>query len=50
VWREIGGPPVSEPSRRGIGARLLAANGDLYHVALDYDPSGVVCQLSVGQG
>jgi two-component sensor histidine kinase len=50
VWRESGGPPVSEPTRRGIGARLLTANGDLHRIALDYLESGVICELSVGRG
>ena len=43
-WREEGGPPVAEPSRRGFGARVLerataAAFGG--EVALDYAPQGV---------
>lgn len=46
-WRETGGPPVNEPSRRGIGARLLQANGDMRHVAIDYRPDGVMCELTV---
>lgn len=47
-WRETGGPPVSPPSKRGFGSRLiergLAAelNG---HARLIFDPAGLVCVL-----
>jgi len=48
VWREIGGPPVSPPSRRGFGSRLIERglaqelNGE---VKLDYLPAGLVCRI-----
>ncbi|MFZ5720815.1 MAG: sensor histidine kinase [Pseudomonadota bacterium] len=48
VWREMGGPPVSPPTRAGFGTRLiergLAAdlNGD---VSMTYPPDGVVCTI-----
>lgn len=45
TWQECGGPEVSAPSRRGIGSRLLSANGGLSKVALSYDPGGLVCML-----
>ena len=47
-WREIGGPPVTPPKRRGFGSRLiergLAAEfaGD---VRLDFEPEGLVCTI-----
>jgi PAS domain S-box-containing protein len=48
VWREIGGPPVSPPERRGFGRvlleRLIGAtlNGS---VTLDFRPEGLVCEI-----
>ncbi|OKP74497.1 histidine kinase [Ensifer adhaerens] len=47
-WEETGGPPVTPPTRRGFGSRLienlLAAelNGT---VKITYDPKGVVCEV-----
>ena len=49
VWRESGGPPVKEPVRRGIGARLLSPNGDMRRVEVQYHPDGVVCEMCVAQ-
>lgn len=49
VWRESGGPPVSPPSRRGFGSRLIerAAPVELGgDAAIDYAPDGVVCRLT----
>ena len=46
VWEEHGGPPVTEPERRGFGLRLIEfgvareISGD---VALDFQPGGLVC-------
>ncbi|TNC14435.1 PAS domain S-box protein [Methylobacterium terricola] len=45
-WREQGGPPVTPPTRRGFGSRLIQrglAGGD---VALRYAVEGVRCTLS----
>lgn len=48
VWREDGGPPVTPPTRKGFGSRLieetLAADfgGD---VTVDYNPDGLRCEL-----
>ncbi|RYB01362.1 PAS domain-containing protein [Lichenibacterium ramalinae] len=47
-WRESGGPPVSSPSSRGFGRRLIEGglaqdlNGD---VRLIFEPTGVVCEI-----
>lgn len=47
-WEETGGPPVTPPTHRGFGSRLienlLAAelNGT---VKITYDPKGVVCEV-----
>jgi two-component sensor histidine kinase len=48
VWREIGGPPVEKPQRRGFGSRVIV--GGLAHqldgmVDLDFAPTGVVCTI-----
>lgn len=48
VWREIGGPPVATPERRGFGTRVIV--GGLAHqldgvVDLDFARDGVVCTI-----
>ncbi|MGA3342789.1 MAG: HWE histidine kinase domain-containing protein [Methylocella sp.] len=47
-WQESGGPPVTQPGRKGFGSRLidsgLAQELDGI-VSLDYEPAGVVCQI-----
>lgn len=48
IWRESGGPPVSSPTRRGFGSRLLQRGvaGELGgKVVLDFLPGGVVCSV-----
>lgn len=40
-WREIGGPPVSPPSRKGLGSRLFAGQ-HVFAVEIKYEPQGVV--------
>jgi PAS domain S-box-containing protein len=48
IWKETGGPPVVEPSRRGFGTRLIERSlaqelhGD---VAITFAPAGVVCTI-----
>ncbi|PZR33462.1 sensor histidine kinase [Caulobacter segnis] len=47
-WREIGGPPVAQPRRRGFGSRLIerSITGELRgHIAFDYDESGLVVRF-----
>lgn len=49
-WRESGGPPVTEPPRRGYGTRLI--NGGVAHelgstVHLDFNAAGLRCTLDV---
>ena len=49
-WEEKGGPPVSLPTRRGFGTRLIERSlstdvgGD---VQLTYAPTGVVCVMDI---
>lgn len=49
-WQENGGPTVQRPVRRGFGTRLIERG--LAHeldgkVEIDFDPSGVVCALTI---
>jgi two-component sensor histidine kinase len=49
-WRESGGPPVTNPHRRGYGTRLI--NGGISHelggtVQLDFDADGLRCTIDV---
>jgi PAS domain S-box-containing protein len=49
-WQESGGPPVTPPRRKGFGSRLiergLAQDVD-GEVRLDYEPGGVICQITM---
>ncbi|HRJ64923.1 sensor histidine kinase [Brevundimonas sp. UBA2416] len=50
TWREIGGPPVAPPERRGFGSRLIERNvrHDLAGaVILDYANDGFSAEFSV---
>jgi PAS domain S-box-containing protein len=49
-WRELDGPPVKPPERRGFGSELI--EGLLVYelggrVSVDYPPTGVVCRLVI---
>ncbi len=48
-WREVGGPKVTPPSRRGFGSRLLEAGlmRELKGASrLEFSEAGVQCDLS----
>jgi PAS domain S-box-containing protein len=49
IWRELGGPLVMPPERKGFGSflieRALQGGGGKAH--LDYNPNGLVCTLEV---
>jgi len=48
TWRESGGPPVTEPARRGFGSRLLerGLSAELKgQVRLRFPPEGLVCEI-----
>jgi len=50
VWRETGGPRVTEPTSAGFGSRLIGASlkGDLQgSAAFDYAPDGLTCRISI---
>jgi two-component sensor histidine kinase len=48
-WREVGGPPVKPPSRRGYGStllrRLVEAHGGA--VAIEFRRSGVIAKIDL---
>jgi PAS domain S-box-containing protein len=49
-WHEQGGPPVSPPTRRGVGTRLMQRSierdlGGEFDLA--FDPQGVSCHISI---
>lgn len=46
-WVESGGPPVTQPMRRGLGSRLLAAQRGIDAASVDFLPEGVACRLVV---
>jgi len=49
TWRELGGPPVVAPERKGFGSFLIerALQGGGGSAKLDYNPNGVVCTVEV---
>lgn len=51
-WAESGGPPVSEPTRKSFGTRMMTTLGKQLNgnVDLDYRPSGFVYTLDVPLG
>ncbi len=48
-WVESGGPPVTEPTRKSFGTRMITSLGQQLkgQVELDYKPSGFVYRLNV---
>lgn len=48
-WVETGGPPVSEPTRKSFGTRMMTALGQQLkgNVTLAYEPSGFAYTLDV---
>jgi two-component sensor histidine kinase len=47
-WRETGGPPVTEPVRRGFGSRLIEqalAREFEGEAELSFVPAGVICRM-----
>ena len=49
-WREIDGPPVSAPTRRGFGSRLIETLGRRLGgtTVLTYAVDGLVCDVELG--
>lgn len=46
-WQEVGGPPVSEPTHKGMGTRLLRPSSGMRAVDLRFLPDGVTCEMVV---
>jgi two-component sensor histidine kinase len=49
VWREMGGPPASEPARVGFGSRLISRvlQDDFRgSVEVSYGSTGFICRLT----
>jgi two-component sensor histidine kinase len=48
-WTETGGPPVTEPTRKSFGTRMMTSLGQQLNgtVKLDYRSSGFVYTLDV---
>lgn len=46
-WMERGGPPVTEPSHRSFGSRLIERSLDAFggSAKIEFAPSGVVCRM-----
>ena len=51
-WREIDGPPVSTPTRRGFGSRLIETLGRRLggKTVVTYAVDGLVCDVELGPG
>ena len=49
TWVEAGGPPVTEPTRKGFGTRMITSLGQQLkgQVELDYKPDGFMYALNV---
>jgi two-component sensor histidine kinase len=49
TWQETGGPPVSQPQRRGFGStlirRALSQSGSV--ASLEFEPMGVICRIRI---
>jgi two-component sensor histidine kinase len=45
--REHAGPPVQEPTRRGMGSRILSMRSPAASFAIDYAADGVRCQMKL---
>jgi two-component sensor histidine kinase len=46
-WREMDGPTVVQPNRRGLGSRLLRPQPGLDGVSLSFPSNGVSCDLQI---
>jgi len=48
VWRELGGPMVKPPARRGFGSRLIERSlGSTGKSVLEFRPDGVICRIGM---
>ena len=49
VWREKGGPPVSEPTHKGFGQVVFERIGASLdgNIVTDFRPAGLVCEITI---
>jgi len=49
LWTEAGGPPVTPPTRRGFGTRMIerALKADKGTSTLEFEPAGLICRMCV---
>lgn len=47
TWQETGGPPVSQPTRKGLGSAVLRAQKGLADVTLHFEPAGLRCEIRI---
>ncbi|MGO4441529.1 sensor histidine kinase [Rhizobium sp. RAF56] len=48
AWRETGGPPVVDPTRKGFGSRLIFSSLNAYgEVGVVYEPQGLVFKIDM---
>jgi two-component system CheB/CheR fusion protein len=47
VWRESGGPPVTEPTSAGFGSTLIEKAIPNATVRREFDSDGIVCTIEV---
>ncbi|HEV8390891.1 MAG TPA: PAS domain S-box protein [Dongiaceae bacterium] len=49
TWRELGGPPVVPPERKGFGSFLIerALQGGSGTAKMEFNPNGLICSLEV---
>jgi two-component sensor histidine kinase len=49
TWREMGGPAVDRPTRKGFGSVLIerALANEQGEARVDYNPEGLVCRLNI---
>ena len=48
LWKETGGPKVSQPIRRGFGSTILMESAEQFgHVTATYPPDGLVYQIEL---
>ncbi len=46
-WIETGGPPVSPPTRKGLGSKLITPQHGIDAADLDFRPEGLACRIVV---
>jgi len=51
-WRERGGPPITSPTRRGFGERLLSRALGQFGGTVEtmFEPAGLTCKMTVNLG